>query len=584
MKKNIILFLLMSVCSSCEEALNIAPMDSITEKTVFDSPELIEAYMASLYNSLPLDERDVNMMNSTDLSISNLDFSVVEGTSDGTWFSYWGYQQIRWVNEFLEKLPASTMSDAEKENLEGEALFLRAFFYFGMVKRYGGVPIVKEARNFVGVDVSELQVPRDREIDCWNFIAEDLDAAAGKLPPTSVQGRANRYAALALKSRAMLHAASIATYGSEQLDGVVGISASEKNRLWQAAYDAANAIIQSNAYSLYSKNSDRSVNFAEMFIEQDNPEAILRKFYKYPEKTHNYDRVNMPYVLRAPIGEGGCVSPTLELVEQFEYMDGSSGELKLVNADGSPKFYQNATDLFADKDPRCAGTVIIPYSIFKETVIEIRAGLYDEGVKIEGGLINSMYNTSTKIIDPDGTIPVHGNSGIVSSLQQSTQTGFYIRKYLDYTRPVSQNPSESHYIIFRYGEVLLNFAEAAIELDRREEAKSAINAIRSRAGIKLLENSEVTIDRVRHERLAELAFESHRWWDLIRWRTADVVLNNSQYTQLHPYWDIQEQAYRFEKRVLTERLPKTFAPRVYYGRIPDDMINKNPRIIQNPGY
>jgi hypothetical protein len=166
MKKSIILFLLTWVCYSCEEALNIAPLDSITEKTVFASPELIEAYMASLYNSLPTDERNVSLMNSTDLAMSYLGNSKVEGTSDGTWFSYWGYQQIRWINEFLEKLPAATITDGEKENLEGEALFLRAFYYFGMVKRYGGVPIVKEARNFVGVDVSELQVPRDRETDC----------------------------------------------------------------------------------------------------------------------------------------------------------------------------------------------------------------------------------------------------------------------------------------------------------------------------------------------------------------------------------------------------------------------------------
>jgi hypothetical protein len=382
----------------------------------------------------------------------------------------------------------------------------------------------------------------------------------------------------------MLYAASIATYGSEQLNGVTGVPVSEKNRFWQAAYDAANAIIQSNAYSLYGKNSDKSANFAELFIEKDNPEAIFSKFYKYPEKTHGYDYSALPYAIRGPGGDGGNLNPTLELVEQFEYMDGSSGELKLVNEDGSPKFYPNATDLFADKDPRCTGTVIVPYSIFKETVIGIRAGIYDEGVKVDGGLISAMYNTSTKSIDPDGTVPVHGNSGIVSSLVESTQTGFYTRKYLDYTKPQSQNQSESQYIIFRYGEVLLNFAEAAIELGRPEEAKGAINAIRSRAGIKLLEDSEVTIDRVRHERLVELAFESHRWWDLIRWRTADVVLNNSLYTQLQPYWDIQKQAYRFEKRVLTERLPKTFVPRVYYGRIPDDMINKNPRIIQNPGY
>src|SRR5680860_251744 len=300
--KCIIMITFMLFGYSCSKELEIEPLNILTENSVFGSPDLIDAYMVSLYDRLPTDEFNVRMINSTDLAMSYLGNAKVQGTSDGTWFGYWGYNSVRLVNDFMQKLPTANIEDSEKSRLEGEAKFIRAYYYFGMVKRYGGIPIVKNVKEFLGADLSELQVPRDKEIDVWNFIAEDLDDAASKLPATTVPGRANKYAALALKSRAMLYAASIATYGSEQLNGVLGIPSTEKDRLWKAAFDAAKLIIESNSYSLYDKNSNKAMNFAELFVEDDNPEAILRKFFKYPEKVHYFDHAVLPYAVRAPSG------------------------------------------------------------------------------------------------------------------------------------------------------------------------------------------------------------------------------------------------------------------------------------------
>src|SRR5690606_32567234 len=139
----------------------------------------------------------------------------------------------------IEKLPEAALNDEKRQHLLGEAYFIRAYYYFAMVKRYGGVPIIKQVQYFTGDNIAELQVPRNTEAEVYDFIASDLDSAALLLDVTNARGRATRYAAFALKSRAMLYAASSAEYATVQLDGLVGIPASRAAEYWQAAYDAA---------------------------------------------------------------------------------------------------------------------------------------------------------------------------------------------------------------------------------------------------------------------------------------------------------------------------------------------------------
>ena len=148
---------------------------------------------------------------------------------------------------------------------------------------------------------------------------------------------------------------------------------------------------------------------------------------------------------------------------------------------------------------------------------------------------------------------------------------------------VKTNGSSQAWIDIRYAEVLLNYAEAAIELNNVPDAKWAVNEIRNRAGIKLLTDAEVNIERIRHERLVELAFENHRYWDYRRWRVFDKILNNIWPTALKPYYDVQHNAYRFETGN-AGRYAKTFYTQVYYERINPADIAKNPKLIQNPNY
>lgn len=580
---------LLIINNSCEKQLDISPLNILTSDEVFQSSSGVKAYMASLYGQLPVEDFNFAssgsfLANQTDESISSY---AEERTSipDGNWYQWWGYNAIRNVNDLIVKLPSAKLSDAEKNSIKGEALFIRAFYYFGLAKRYGGVPIVKDVQNYTGDNLDELQVSRNTEKEVWDFIGTDLDLAISLLPETNISGRATKYAALSLKSRTMLHAASIAKYGSVGLNGIVGIPLAEANKYWQSAYDAAELIITSGKYSLYAKNPNKEINFEQLFLDTDNPEAIFSVNYQYPYKGHSYDAQNLPFGIRGPGGGGSQMGPTVEMVEQFEYIDGTLGTLKLTNSDGSPIFYENPTDLFANKDPRCLATAIVPFSKFANDVIDVQAGLYDQGLKIEAGDFSALYNPVTHQPDNvNGTLHIVGLSGLGGT--EKSQTGFYVRKYMNYNMShlaAMGGASDQSWIVFRFAEVLLNYAEAAIELNKLSDAKLAVNKIRERAGIKLLDDDEVTLNRVRHERLVELAFENLRWWDYGRWRIADKVLNNTRFTALKPYYDIQANAYRFETEKVG-RWPKTFDPKVYYNRIDPAEIARNPNLIQNSGY
>lgn len=595
MKKRVNYLIIILLCGlfsnyGCTD-LSVAPQNILNEEQVFQSESAVEAYMVSLYDELPMEDHSWyvggnHLANRTDESVSAI-ADERNGIGDGTWMPWWGYEHVRNVNDLLEKLPEkSTLGETKKEQILGEAHFIRAYYYFALVKRYGGVPIIEEAQTFTGDNLSELQVPRDGEAAVYDFIASDLDSAAAMLGEINDEGRATRSAALALKSRAMLYAASVAEYGSVQLDGLVGIPSSEAERYWQSAYEAAEAVIESENHALYDQLPDKAENFQQLFLDEDgNPEVILARHYSYPQKSHGYDNWYIPFGIRGPDGYSSRLGPTLELVEQFEYIDGSSGELRIENESGDPIYYDHPTDLFENKDPRLLGSVIVPFSEFQGNVIDIQAGLYDQGEKYEAGDYAAMYNPETHEPDNEnGTIHIVGLNGIGGIAK--TQTGFYVRKYLDTDLPQSRRTtsgSEQQWIELRYGEVLLNYAEAAVELGRTEDAGWAVNKIRERAGIKQLENNEVTLQRVRKERLAELAFENHRWWDYRRWRTADNVMNNTRFHALRPYYDLDADAYRFEVDE-TGQYPKTFQPRVYYERIDPGEIAKNPELVQNPNY
>lgn len=502
------------------------------------------------------------------------------------------YKNIRNCNDFINQLnEATSLADSEKKLLLAESRFIRAMHYFTLVKRYGGVPIISEPQVYDPNNIEALMVPRNKEIEVYDFIVKECQEASADLPEMRdavEKYRANKYAALALCSRAALYAGSIARYGTVQLDGLVGIPSSEADRFFEISYEASKCIIKSNNYALYnSKPDDKAQNFCDMFLKGngDNGEFIFQKQYNVAGgKGHDWDKRNAPFSYRG--GGWGCgMAPTLELVESYEYVDGSVGTLKLEDASGKPLRFDSPYDAFANKDPRLFASVYLPGSPCQSTNVEWIRGVIASD--------NERYQASTQ---PDGnnTVVINGVTYNTSGKDggadagDASKTGFYQKKFFDETlTDMNMGKSETPWPVFRLGEIYLNFAEAAFELNKPSEALEAVNKIRERAGIVLLGNIDMV--KIRHERRVELAFEGHRFWDMKRWRIAhlDVQqggLNGFRGTALYPWYDIRDGKYILERGYNSPKQVRIFLKKNYYTKINQNDMNSNPNLVQNPGY
>ena len=580
---------------SCDY-LDVPPINIIQDDAIFNSESGITSYMTTLYYDLPIEDfrytqQGFNVSGKGQGRLPNVSGEAMCSSSDdistigdGTWWGCWDYGKIRRVNYFLKNFPAyksnfqnTVLADAWM----GEAHFIRAYCYFAMVKRYGGVPILREPQEYVG-DIESLKVPRDTEKACYDFIAEDLDEAFRLLPDNEEilgKGRATKYAALALKSRAMLYAGSIARYGTVDLNGLVGIDKALANDYFELAYKAVKDLEKSKRFSLYRKNSDKEKNFAELFLAEDSPENIFCKYFQRNVNAHGWDVYFVPYQYRGN-GFSSNMNPTLEFVEMFEHKDGTPANFAERAKD---TYFDDPSELFQNMDARFGGSIIYPNAIFKGEPCSIQKGLIiEDGSKKENA---TNYEEAVYTANDGQVYHIVGKSG--SGNYSGNMTGFFMRKYLNENMPQSEvieNYSEQHWIEFRYAEALLNGAEAAVEMGQHlDDALLWINDIRSRANIKQLSLSDLTVDKVRHERRIELAFENHTYWDLRRWRIADKEIETKQYTGLCPYFDINKQKYIFEE-VAANKYYYTFDVKMYYERIPDGEIAKNEKLKQNPYY
>ncbi len=580
---------------SCDY-LDVPPINIIQDDAIFNSESGITSYMTTLYYDLPIEDfrytqQGFNVSGKGQGRLPNVSGEAMCSSSDdistigdGTWWGCWDYGKIRRVNYFLKNFPAyksnfqnTVLADAWM----GEAHFIRAYCYFPLVKRYGGVPILREPQEYVG-DIESLKVPRDTEKACYDFIAEDLDEAFRLLPDNEEilgKGRATKYAALALKSRAMLYAGSIARYGTVDLNGLVGIDKALANDYFELAYKAVKELEKSKRFSLYRKNSDKEKNFAELFLAEDSPENIFCKDFQRNVNAHGWDVYFVPYQYRGN-GFSSNMNPTLEFVEMFEHKDGTPANFAERAKD---TYFDDPSELFQNMDARFGGSIIYPNAIFKGEPCSIQKGLIiEDGSKKENA---TNYEEAVYTANDGQVYHIVGKSG--SGNYSGNMTGFFMRKYLNENMPQSEvieNYSEQHWIEFRYAEALLNGAEAAVEMGQHlDDALLWINDIRSRANIKQLSLSDLTVDKVRHERRIELAFENHTYWDLRRWRIADKEIETKQYTGLCPYFDINKQKYIFEE-VAANKYYYTFDVKMYYERIPDGEIAKNEKLKQNPYY
>lgn len=647
--KKYIVALCVGALASCAD-MDIPPMNILGDKDIFGSTEGVTSYMARLYSTLPVEDfrySHANMFFSGGANFSQPSCITGEAISRDTHgaeiekANYWdaAYALIREINYFIETLPqyASSHSGAEVESLLGEATFLRAYTYMALAKRYGGVPIVKTVIDYpASVTIPETQLYRDSEEATWDFISEDLEYAITHLSANNSKGRANKYAAAALKSRAMLYAGTIAKYNevNEVYNNarICGIPAERATDYFKQAY-AASKIVDEGGYELYKgewaagDKEAQYTNYVNIFLK-DTKENIFVKYFMYPDCVHSYDCFAQP-TQTSTGGSNTEICPTLDFVEMFEgFVKDEDGHFKNFDADGYYRLYETTMEPFRNAEPRLRATVLLPGDEFKGESIEIRRGIWvGAGDKISPLLPPGTYNfyddqpayvddatsllklakresqntEENAILLKDGTkMKRAGKSGTVQYQEIGcTVSGFLIRKYLNPEQEnTNWNQSSQNWIDIRYAEVLLNRAEAAAELvaagitsdpsgdNYKDEAFKCINLIRERAGATLLTSSaELTIDIVRTERRKELSFENKTYWDLKRWRIIHKEQSARTYRTLQPFFAADAMKYFMDIKY-QEQSGKvyTFDTRNYYQQIPNGEITKNPHCKQNPGY
>lgn len=649
--KKILIVLSLAVTSlffpACNGFLEIQPLDKVPASQLLSDIRGIKVLLANLYNKIPIEDFSYNPGVSfnyradsrgwveqgystsfyTDESL-NTKGSGAGPVTDG----YWDYAAIRQVNQFMDALPTVQMDDAQRNRLLSEAHFIRAYIYFGLVKRYGGVPIVDKVLEYVaGSDNANLFVPRSTEKLTWDFVLKECDLAILNLPAsvTSTEGnyRATKWAGYALKSRAALHAASLAkNWNKAPLTGdavtqnlIGGMTAADADNYYQQCIDASKAIIENSGKALYkptpANRTEAAKNYQDIFQDPATAdiEVIFKKGYIDGSTSglqgHNTDVFFNPSQTQLGLVVNGRFSPTLDLVDLYEdYTDDGTGKSArlLTRTDGNEndvisdptkvdvtkpfKLYDNVTDIFANKDARLFGSVIVPGSVWKGVTIVIQGGL----IKQDGS--KAIYTDASAPGKDGKTYYSYGaasstgysgflNLGSLSNVNFSC-TGFTVKKFLQEGKNVqgAQWSSTTDFIDFRLAEIYLNYSEAVVESGKGNVslAGTYLNALRKRAAHK--DNIPVTLDNILKERRIELAFEGSRYWDLVRRRDYHNLFNSSRRTSLVPVLDLRQATPKYifirANNFYDERSGGlTFQTRSYYSWIPGVGTNK---LVQNP--
>lgn len=551
--------LLIVTLSSCNK-WDTVPQELVLESDVFDVTDKegtqARAYLYGIYSLLP---SGFNRIDGDFLDAATDDAVASSERSNITWFTNgqmnaanypdnnWAncYTIIRRCNFFLKNIELVPLSEALITRHIGEARFLRAFAYFELLKRYGGIPLVGD--KVLNLE-DNIDIPRSTYEECVNYIAAEIDACKDMLPVGSQVvatefGRANTEAALALKCRLFLYAASPLFNGggistNPQIRALNGYPVKDDTR-WTKAILAAEELIAKTYYKLPAGSGTAA--YQSVFLTKINTDII---FSKQSANSTSLENANAPVGYTTPAASNGRTSPTQEFLNAFPNLNGSA-------------FTGSNTDLaqFTGRDPRLAATI------------------FYNGVKWLGRSVETFEGGLDK---PN------------RSFQVQTKTGYYLRKFLgDFANGTTYANQSHNFPYFRFAEVLLNYAEALNERGSVEDAAKQIFLIRARAGITAGSNSRYGVPAginqtdlrklIKNERRIELSFEEHRFWDIRRWKDAESIP-----ARLTGLTLVKSGSTLTGTR--TEVADFKFAPRNYYMPIPFGELQKNSRLIQNEGY
>ncbi len=608
------LLLVSAVATGCnDDFVNTQPLDQVAGSAVWGDAALSEAFVTGIYTGLGQggfnEQQLASLTDETMFTHPGRNITTITEARSNPADAGWINETIDWNNMYL-RIRASNLAlqNLDKpgfpnngkivERLTGEAKFMRAYYYHQLVRYYGGVPIIDKAYELGAPDYT---VPRNTMEECINFIVKDCDEAAALLKGLSTaKGRANEAAALALKSRILTYAASDlydaatakqkssahAAFAKPEILGYVG---GDRAARWQRAKDAAKAVLdlpglgsQFNLsapakkeegmanymnIALSRNGGEKDVLFSRSFINGKQEAGGQQGLFNGPNGYHNWAG-NTPISL---------------LVDDYEMMDGSKfswtdpAKATMPYADRDPRFYSSILYDGAPWKPRTADVAA------KDPVNQIQTGQYEV---IEGGAKVNKPGLDTR----------------KSSVEDwnGSYTGYYMRKFVDPNPAiVDQNTyQEIPWPFFRYTEAAFNYAEAAIELGQDAEARTWMNKIRFRAGMPAVtETGSALRERYRNERRVEMVFEEQRYHDARRWMIAPTTLGRKanyinitgtlkpgKTVSLYKY---DPTSYNYSYKVVDAdpgKENRAWLDKMYYLPISRDEINRNAKLVQNPGY
>lgn len=611
--KNISIITVVSgaLLTSCKkDFLNTTPLNSPSASTTWADPNLSTAYVTELYNGLHDAELNQESMDCiTDNAIYSFwKMDMMEANispSNLNWVNNtyeWNemYARIRSANISLEKLATAPFDKTLVDRLKGEAYFMRAYFYNQLLRYYGGVPLVKSSYSASATDFS---IARSSYSDCVDFIVSDLNTASTLLQGKAIEkGRATSDAAMALKARVLLYAASdlhdmpTATANSATLKAfahpeLLGYVSGDRTARWKAAQDAAKAVINLGTYG-YMLNLSAPATAADGFTNYQNAclsrnggeaEVVFARYYSNSNTNTNNEWGAWYARNNGTNGYHGWTSsePTQNMVDDYEMMDGSkfdwtnAAEKAAPYANRDPRFYASILYDGAPWKPRTPdGASIDPFN-------EIQMGTYQTGSSSNPVTYHGLDTRQGPIENWNGT-----------------WTGYAIRKFMDPNPTIvdMNTRSEVPSPLIRYTEVVLNYVETCLALGDETTAKLWLNKVRFRSGMPAITDAGAAlVTRYRNERNVEMMFEEQRFYDARRWMIAPTTLGNKAMTiqitgTLKPGKSVSVYRYSTDNYNYTYTTSefgtehRKWDDKLYFPPISRDEVNKNLKLVQNPGY
>lgn len=569
-----------TMLSSCTDILDKKPLTEISDNDLWSDPALLKAFVNSRYNQVGVngaESMQSSIVDETELTwlrgcethnfarLSPTDLGRMNGawwgTDNRSWSTKW--TNISNCNIFFERVDNVAFTDeAEKTKLVGQVRFIRAFEYWDLIARWGAMPIITKS-FFINEQDEIVDQKRNTYKECIDFLVGELDQAAKELPANwsgDDYGRATSVAALALKSRILLYAASPLMNEDVKIPEV-GYTTPEPDR-WQKAAKAATEALdaaQTAGYELYNLDGDPSKNYQMIFMDNTaaNKETLFARMGTNSaggESISNCDQYNNPN----GYGGWGGNCPLQELVDAYEVVkDGVASKFDWNNP-------EEKANPYANRDPRFYATILYDRAKWMTRNVETYFDVDSNGNITGGGKDTKFGNDSWN----------------------ASPTGYNMKKFMDEGYALnSWNFCARNWIHLRMAELYLNKAEALYHTGDEEGAREALKPVRQRAGMPAVTATGTDLlEAIKNERRIEFAFEEHRYFDVRRWKEAPKYFGSTVHAITIKKYPDGKKTYEVDKLRSDVGGDRKWDDKMYWLPIPKSEMDKNPNLVQNPGY